>query len=139
MSALLFSVLIKEEMFINKETPVKFIILFALVLSSSFALATPGDIGCAGKLKGKPVDLLLGYDYHGQKVPSLITVSFDSQVVFESTEVTRASLSSKNVFIANDEESKVKVTLGKNETAVLTVITDSGLFKAKNLKMNCAL
>lgn len=114
----------------------KSIVMLALTLSSAFAFATPGDISCTGKLNGKNIELLLGYDTFEQTVPSLLSVSQDGVVVFESSAVSGTSR--KSVYVASDEESSAKVTL-KNQKAVLTVTSDSGPFKAKNLKLNCEM
>ncbi len=115
----------------------KHIIILALALSSTFAFATPGDTICTGKLKGQTVELLLGYDHHGQKVPSLVEIKVEGKVVFESIEVSKVNSGTKTVYVSNDEETTVKVALTKTETVILSVITDSGLFKATNLKLKC--
>lgn len=121
------------------------------VFGGSLAMATPGDIGCTGNLNGKKIDLLLGYDVHGQDEPALIQVSEDGKVVFESHDVSLSlevfAADPNNPVIeavtweASDEESTAIVRVpeqGKGElSVVLTVETDSGLFKVNELEMGC--
>lgn len=122
----------------------------SLILSSAASMATPGDIGCRASLQGKEIHLLLGYDHHGQTVPSLIEVSKDNEVIFSSTSVeekmvnvgTKRSPFINTVWSASDEESTVTVRLPEQDpseelSVVLSIDTDSGLVKISELPMTC--
>lgn len=50
------------------------------------AQATPGDIGCTGTLGGRvALEVLIGYDNHGQIDPSLLELTARGEKIFSST------------------------------------------------------
>lgn len=128
------------------------VVMFLAVCLFGFgAAATPGDTGCTGTLEGKKIDLLLGYDVHGQYVPSLMQIQQYGAVVFESPDVQEEMINvgtEENPFynqtwVANDEESTATVRIPEQNptdeklSVFLTVETDSGLFKVNELAMTC--
>lgn len=129
----------------------KFAISVLVGLLSSAAMATPGDIGCIGIAQQGSVGLLLGYDQHGQTVPSLVQISLNNTVVFSSrtVEETMENVGTQDepfintVWTANDEESTATIRLpeqnedGNTFIAILNVITDSGLFAVEDLEVTC--
>lgn len=118
------------------------LIFFALALVfSNTASATPGDVSCEAERNGKKIKLLIGYDFHGQTVPSLLEISEAGSVVFVSADVEEDLVHSRT-WTASDEESTATIQTSKQTgsdftSAVLTVVTDSGLFKVENLEMSC--
>lgn len=124
----------------------------SLFLTSATAFATPGDTACKGTQNGKAIELLLGYDVHGQSAPSFIEVSENGSVVFTSTSVEETMVNVgtqdepfiNNAWVASDEESTATVRIPEQDpenngkfTVVLTVSTDSGLFKANDVELTC--
>ena len=131
----------------------KSLVFLVIGLMSSVALATPGDVLCTGQLAtGESIEVLLGYDAHGQDVPSLVEVSKDQQVVFTSDEVSGGMVNMgsddmpflNTVWVANDEESTATVRVPEQDpdadslSVILTVLTDSGLFSVEELELECA-
>lgn len=57
-----------------------------LTLAFSFSsLATPGDVGCTGSLGGRvPLEVLIGYDNHGQVNPALLELTARGEKIFSS-------------------------------------------------------
>lgn len=50
------------------------------------AQATPGDVGCTGTLGGRvALEVLIGYDNHGQINPSLLELTARGEKIFSST------------------------------------------------------
>lgn len=63
----------------------KLIILLSTLVFSLFALATPGDVGCTGSLGGRvPLEVLIGYDNHGEVNPSLLELTARGEKIFSS-------------------------------------------------------
>lgn len=63
----------------------KLIILLSTLVFSLSALATPGDVGCTGSLGGRvPLEVLIGYDNHGEVNPALLELTARGEKIFSS-------------------------------------------------------
>lgn len=115
----------------------KNLILSALVLFTSMSYATPGDVGCTGLSNGKKVDVLLGFDHHGQTTPSVVWISINGERLFDAQQIERRGSSRKMIVVASDETSAARIVIKKDSQALLTVKSDSEELRFNKLKLSC--
>lgn len=88
----------------------KNILLLIGFFAASIASATPGDLGCEATIGGKKVEVLIGYDNHGQPA-SLLEVTVAGKKELSTTNVESGMI---NVG-TEDEPFMNNYISGKNE------------------------
>lgn len=125
--------------------------LMALFITTTTAMATPGDVGCYG-IAGKKyaIDVLIGYDHFGQDA-ALLEVTVNGDKVFSSDKVTTGMVNMgtedspfiNGLLYASDAQSYVEIRFpeddgGNTFEAFLNLNIENGL-TATDVLITCEI